>query len=184
MNARKPPRWVFAAAIGAGALGWAQLALRPALHDISLKKAQLLATRNEIVRGENFTRGLEDLARYLDEFASAIDELDRLVPKQADANARVQEVSAIADRVGLSLTLVRPDPPLPRNGITSHPLVIKLHGSYLALERFLYEAEAQERHSRVTHCKIERSQGDAAGATVNAEVELTAFSLSPSGAGA
>lgn len=182
MNLARSRHWMFAVGLGLLAVLYAQFAARPALNDLSAKRARLVATRAEISRGDNFTRGLEDLARYLEEFKSALSELDRLVPKAADSDVRVRDVNAIGERLGLAVTQIRPDPPTPRGDITAHPLTIHVRGNYPQLETFLYEVESLARLSRVTRCEVSRVEG-ATGDIVNAEVELTSFSVSSAGAG-
>lgn len=182
MNSPRSQRWVFAVGLGLLAVLYAQFGARPALNDLSAKRARLVATRAEIARGENFTRGLEDLARYLEEFKNALSELDRLVPKAADSDVRVRDVTAIGRRLGLAVTRIRPDPPSPRGDITALPLTIHVRGSYPQLEAFLFEVESLARLSRVTRCEVTRVESSQDGA-VDAEVELTSFTVSAAGAG-
>lgn len=183
MTHRPLPRWMFVAALGGTALVFGQFALRPALAEIASKKMQLVKMRGEIARADDFTRGLDDLSRYLHEFSIALDELDRLVPKETDADARVSEVTTIARALDLTVTSVRPDPAVPKNGITAHPLTIRLRGAYLAIEKFLYSVEGLERHSRVTRCQIDRADKTGTDPTVVAQIELTSFSLAGSKGG-
>jgi Tfp pilus assembly protein PilO len=177
MKSKDLPRWMFVTALGVTALLWAQFGLRPTLAAIGSKKQLLVTSRGEISRGENFTRGLDDLTRYLNEFAATLDELDRLVPKEIDSEARVNEVNAIAQQLALPVTSVRPDPPVPHNGITAHPLTIGIRGEYLAIEKFLYAIENLEQHSRVTFCQIQRADKSSDAATIVATIELTSYSL-------
>jgi Tfp pilus assembly protein PilO len=182
MNARNS-RIGFSLALAGLVLGYAQFGVRPTLRTNAVKRAHILATRSEIAKCDNFTRGLEDLPGFLSDFATALAELDRLVPKSSDADARVADVTTLADRAGLTVALVRPDPAEPRGDVTAHPLTIKLRGTYLALERFLYEVEGLSRHSRITRADIARSESTTEDGDVSAEIELTSYSLPPTGAG-
>jgi len=183
MSGDRSHRWMFALGLGLLAVLYAQFAARPALEDLAERRARLVATRAEIARGDNFTRGLEDLARYLDEFATALSELDRLVPKAADSDVRLRDVNAIGQRLGLAVTKIRPDPPTPRGEITAHPLTIHVRGTYPQLENFLYEVESLARLSRVTRCEVSRADASNLDASIDAEVELTSFSVSAADGG-
>jgi Tfp pilus assembly protein PilO len=173
----------FALGMLAFALGVVQFVLRPTLAAVRSREEQLLATSTDIVRSEDFTRGLDDLARHLADFEAELEVLDRLVPRSSDADTRVREVAALAERCGVRTSSIRPDPPIPRGSVIAHPLAVKVVGDYPSIERLLFELESSPRHSRVTQFVVERVDPGGGDAKIKADIELTAYSIDVSSTG-
>jgi Tfp pilus assembly protein PilO len=152
-----------------------QFVFRPALAAESALRTELMATRASISRADDFTRGLEDLERYLREFENALAALDELVPRRIDADERVREVSGVVTACGLAANSIRPDPGKPKGPIVQHPLTVKVTGDYASVLRFVSAVESLPRHTRATRLTLENDAG--APGPLRVEVELTAFSV-------
>lgn len=167
--------YVFVSLLATAGLLYLQLVHLPSLKELKAQGRLLATTRAEILKSEDFIRGLDDLERYLREFEQAIADLDRLVPQRLDADDRLREISSLVLDCGLRADSIRPDAPHARGAVTSHPLSIKVSGSYAAVSRFLAAAESLPRHSRVTELTLQHSL-EQKGA-LGAEIELTSYSV-------
>ncbi|MBI4880907.1 MAG: type 4a pilus biogenesis protein PilO, partial [Planctomycetes bacterium] len=174
--------YAFVGALALAGVLYLQLVHRPAVRGVDAKSRRLMSTQAEICKSDDFTRGLDDLERYLQEFEQALADLDRLVPGHIDSDDRVREITGVASRCGLSPTSIRPDQPVPRGSVMVHPLTVKVCGGYEQIVRFLFEAESLPRHTRVTQLTIEREPE--APARLLAEIELTSHSVARDAAGA
>lgn len=153
--------------------------LEPIRRDTRMLTNRLAAAEKDIRSGMLFSSGLEDVVQLLDDFEKAMLELDRLVPRQFDADQRIRQVSAVIKDCGLRDDSIRPDPPQSKGAIIAHPLTLKVAGEYSQLLRFLFLAEALPQFTRVTRLVVTRD--DSGGRLVNAEIELTSFSTDGGG---
>ncbi len=180
--------WLFATAVAGAGIAFFLAIYRPQLRSIDAIQRRIVNTRGEISRSESFMRGLEDLERYLRDFQESLAGLDRLVPAKTDADERFREIIAVADRCGLHDTNVRPDPALPFGSVVVHPLVVKVTGTFGEVQKFLFESEALQRHTRVTRFLVQHQEPATPGApqtaAVNAEIEITSYSIVAEGGGA
>lgn len=176
----RPTDAVIFGVILAGAVAWGVFGVRPIAQRIATLERERDATRLSIARGDDFVRGLDDLQTYLSDFEQALADLDRLVPAQVDATARLNEINAVAMRCGLKPSMVRPDQPLPRGAIIAHPITVRVESDYEHLLRFVFDVESLPRHTRVTRLEVEADP--ARTGQVHAQLELTAYSID-SGAG-
>lgn len=166
---------LYVVVLAAAGLLYMQLAYRPAKGDVDSKSRRLRTTRAEICKSDDFTRGLDDLERYLREFKEAIAQLDRLVPASIDGDARLREIDEVVRRCGLRSRSIRPDPPVPHGPVTAHPLTITVSGTYEQIVRFVFEVESLPRHTRATRISVEHElERDA---DLRAQIELTSFSV-------
>jgi Tfp pilus assembly protein PilO len=173
--------YVFVGALAIAGLLFLQCFYRPAVLEVEDRGRRLRTTRAEILKSEDFIRGLQDLEQYLDEFKLAIADLDRLVPRRIDNDDRLREVSSVIRTCGLRADSIRPEAPAPTGPLTIHPLIVKVVGSYEQIVRFLFEAESLPRHTRITRLSIEHAPGR--GAELAAEIVLTSFSVGETGGG-
>ena len=170
--------YLFLGGLAVAGLVFLQVFYRPAVEQAENKGRRLRTTQAEILKSEDFTRGLKDLEQYLEEFKLAINDLDRLVPRRIDNDDRLREVSSVIRSCGLRADSIRPEAPAPKGPLTIHPLTVRVAGSYEQIVRFLFAAESLPRHTRVTHLSVEHSldrRGD-----LGAEIELTSFSVGDS----
>lgn len=173
--------YVFLGALAVAGVLFLQLIYRPAVELVEGKGRRLRTTQAEILKSEDFTRGLDDLERYLEEFQVAIADLDRLVPRRLDNDDRLREISSVISGCGLLADSIRPDPPVPIGSLTTHPLTVKVVGEYAQIVQFLFEAESLPRHTRVTQLAVEHSLGRPG--VLGAEIELTSYSVGSVGEG-
>lgn len=148
---------------------------QPAMKEVDMSSIRLRSTMAEISKSEDFTRGLEDLQKYLDEYEGAIADLDRLVPGRINRDARLREINDMVTSCDLRSRSIRPDPSVDLGNVTAHPLTIVISGSYEKIVRFLFEAESLPRYTRVTRMTVEPHR-EQAGMLV-AEIELTSYSI-------
>ncbi|MFH0945825.1 MAG: type 4a pilus biogenesis protein PilO [Planctomycetota bacterium] len=167
--------YVFVGVLAVAGVLFLQFLYRPAVAEVEGKGRRLRTTQAEILKSEDFTRGLDDLERYLEEFQVAISDLDRLVPRRLDTDDRLREISSVISGCGLLADSIRPDPPLPKGSLTIHPLTVKVVGDYAQIVRFLFQAESLPRHTRVTQLAVEHSLGRPG--VLGAEIELTSYSV-------
>ncbi len=186
----KPGRiadWAFAVSVLLIGVAFFLLVYRPQLRAIDATKRRIVATYGEISRSQEFMRGLEDLESYLRDFESALSGLDRLVPAKTGSGDRFSDITELAGRCGLHDSQVRPDSPVPNGSIVTHPIKANLLGTYAEVQRFLFEAEALERHTRVTRFTVRKMEPGQKNAPdpgmVTAEVELTTYSILPATGG-
>lgn len=167
--------YVFLALLALSGILYLQLLYRPAVSEMEKLGRRVRTSHAEILKSEDFTRGLEDLELYLEEFETAINELDRLVPRRFDTDDRLREISSVVKGCGLRADSIRPDQPVPTGAITAHPLSVRVSGSFEQIGLFLHQAESLPRHTRVTNFSVEHSSerhGELA-----AEIELTSYSV-------
>ncbi len=174
--------YLFVGALAIAGVFFLQFVHRPAVRGVESKSRRLMATEAEICKSDDFTRGLDDLERYLQEFEQALADLDRLVPGHIDSDERVREITGVASRCGLAATSIRPDQPVPRGSVMVHPLTVKVCGGYEQIVRFLFEVESLPRHTRVTQLTIQREE-ETPG-RLRAEIQLTSHSAAREETGA
>jgi Tfp pilus assembly protein PilO len=180
MKLRTTDALVFCAIL-VGAVAWGVLGVRPIAQRIAALERERDTTRLSIARGDDFVRGLDDLQTYLADFEQALADLDRLVPAQVDATARLNEINAVAMRCGLKPSMVRPDQPLPRGAIIAHPITVRVAGDYEHLLRFIFDVESLPRHTRVT--RLDVAAEPTRSGVVDAQLELTAYSIDTTAGG-
>ncbi|MFG0318159.1 MAG: type 4a pilus biogenesis protein PilO [Planctomycetota bacterium JB042] len=181
MNSRRASDLAYVAGLVLAGLTYVQLFYRPAAAEVESQSRRLRTTRAEICKSDDFTRGLDDLERYLSEFRDALAELDRLVPTSVDGDARLREIDAVVGACGLRSRSIRPDPAQPQGPVTAHPLTITVSGSYEQIVRFLFEVESLPRHTRATRITLEPElERDA---PLRAQVELTSYSVASESGG-
>ncbi len=151
-----------------------QFVFLPKSAGLSDRLERLRTTQAQILKSDDYARGLEDLERCLDEFGEAIAELDRLVPDRLDGDLRLREISGVARECGLVARSIRPDAPVPKGAVVAHPLTVHVSGQYEQILRFLFAAESLARHTRVTLVTVEQEDADG---NLRAKVELTSYSV-------
>lgn len=152
------------------------LVYRPSVRRADSLAAEIQSINAEICRSEDFTRGLEDLERYLSDFEESLAALDRLVPEKFDSDERIRDVDRLARTLGLRTRSIRPDPPRREGSVTLHPMSLAVAGSFADVLRFVQAAESLPQLTRATSITIEPERG---GRALEAKLELTSFSLAP-----
>lgn len=171
-------RRVFDVAVAAFSLvaGFAyfQWVWKPIREDRREIAERIRRTMADIAKSEQYTRGKEELQRYLEEFEDALAQLDRLVPTHTDVHERVREGSALVQQCGLRDDAIIPKEPLENGAVTAHPVTFTLTGDYSGLMRFLFEAEALERYTRVTRLQVKPGEREG---ELQIEVDLTSYTM-------
>jgi len=158
---------------------YVQVVWKPIRAEQAGLSVRLSHIESEIRRGEQFTAGVDDLQRYLDEFEGALLNLDRMVPETIDEDDLIHDATVVLSECGLREDSIRRGEPSPEDGVTAHSINVVASGSYSDLIRFLYAVEALPRYTRVTKISIERAL-DREG-TVRANLDLTSYSIRSGG---
>ena len=144
------------------------LLLGPQRRELSTVLASARAMRGQLVRGTGTTAGLsrteDDVQRANDLLA---DYRTRITPT-AELGTFVEEVAAIAERLGLRERRIFPLTPEVHGSITVLPIQISFESGFAASFSFLRDVERLPRAVHVTELVVERAkEGD--GGVVDGE---------------
>jgi Tfp pilus assembly protein PilO len=137
----------------------------PKLSDVSAAKDRLAEEQNQTQVLLSQKAALEDAKRNAPEARAKIQEVNQRIPKVADQQGLLLNLSNAALASGIAIVSLTPSTPAfdPATGLTNLDISVSATGTYFELADYMYRIETFPRAGKVLNLSISGSAGAASG---------------------
>ena len=149
-------------------------------------KADFEKKSNDLARAR---QSVADLPRFQAEFAALHERYEmaaELLPTEKEMPGILRRITLAGQQCGVEFESFRPDPEVVKEHYVEIPIQLDVHGGYHEVGQFLAEVSNMKRIMKISNLQLlanpKAEEGD--GATTQARLTVTAYTLDPNAPGA